>query len=190
MLLFDILSAEFPLSNANYVAGLKSIAIDGKLSITLVPHSSPRKLSGSWRKMPVYCDILASHCPPQNVLDKCYHGNNAGCPSLRGKVERMIAGPPKLWLCGHIHEGRGSEGVSFGHSSRETLVVNAANANSGRANSIRYGPVVIDVHHHNDTMTIVQGDGIINDNVMERIEDEEEHEVESEFKEESLVVAS
>lgn len=63
---------------------------------------------------------------------------------------------------GHIHEGRGSEKVSFGLSSRETLVVNAANANSGRANSIRHGPVVIDFHQ-DENMTIIQGDGIIND---------------------------
>ncbi len=107
-------------------------------------------------------DILASHSPPHKILDKCYHGENAGCASLRGKVERMMAGPPRLWVCGHIHEGRGSEKVSFGLSTRETLVVNAANANSGRANSIRHGPVVIDFHQ-DENMTIIQGDGIIND---------------------------
>lgn len=173
----DPFSASFPLSNANYVCGLKSIAIDGKLSITLVPFSSPRKLSGSWRKMPVYCDILASHSPPHKVLDKCYHGTHAGCTSLRGKVERMMAGPPKLWLCGHIHEGRGKETVSFGQSSRETLVVNTANANSGRAHSIKYGPVVLD-YHSNETITVVQGDGIIDaeeemDVVVEDVVEEE-----------------
>jgi Icc-related predicted phosphoesterase len=167
----DPFSTSFPQSNANYVAGLKSIAIDGKISITLVPFSSPRKLSGSWRRMPVYCDILASHSPPHKVLDKCYHGENAGCPSLRGKVERMMAGKPKLWLCGHIHEGRGSENVSFGLSSRETLVVNAANANSGRANSIKHGPVVIDFHPDED-MTIIQGDGIIDENSSNKMNEE------------------
>ena len=178
----DPFSASFPLSNANYVSGLKSIAIDGKLSITLVPFSSPRKLSGSWRKMPVYCDILASHSPPHKVLDKCYHGSNAGCPSLRGKVERMMAGPPKLWLCGHIHEGRGKEHVSFGKSSRETLVVNTANANSGRAHSIKYGPVVLD-YHANETITVVQGDGIIDTDEMDGFKEEA-------VKEEAVLVSS
>ena len=81
---------------------------------------------------------------------------------MRNKVERMIAGPPKLWLCGHIHEGRGMEEVAFGLSPRQTLVVNAANANTGRATSIRYGPIVLDLHK-NETMSIIQGDGVICD---------------------------
>ena len=67
--------------------------------------------------------------------------------------------------------------VAFGLSSRETLVVNAANANTGRATSIRYGPIVIDLHQ-NETMTIVQGDGII------------DKKTESEVKEEPTLVAS
>jgi Icc-related predicted phosphoesterase len=158
----DPFKVDFPQSNANFVSMPKSIAIDGKLTMTLVPYSSPRKLSSSWRKMPMYCDILASHSPPHRILDKCYNGANAGCASLRGKVERMIAGPPKLWLCGHIHEGRGMEEVAFGISPRETVVINAANANTGRATNIRYGPIVIDVHE-NEEMTIVQGDGIIDE---------------------------
>jgi Icc-related predicted phosphoesterase len=180
----DPFSANFNLSNANYVAGLKSIAIDGKISITLVPYSSPRKLSGSWRRMPVYCDILATHSPPHKVLDKCYHGTNAGCQSLRNKVERMVAGPPKLWLCGHIHEGRGQETVSFGHSTRETVVVNAANANSGRAKYIKYGPVVLDFHK-NETMTILQGNGIIDSKINE--EEKEEEKVQDEMEDYVLV---
>ena len=157
----DPFGADFPESNANYVSGLKSIAIDGKLTMTLVAYSSPRKLSGSWRKMPVYCDILASHSPPHKIRDTTYHGANAGCIALRNKVERMIAGPPKLWLCGHIHEGRGKEEVALGISQRETMIVNAANANSGRASSIEYGPLVLDFHKEDQSVTIVEGQGII-----------------------------
>ena len=109
----------------------------------------------------MYSDIIASHSPPRGVLDKCYNGANAGCASLRGKVERMIAGPPNLWLCGHIHEGRGSEMVSFGSiSPRETLCVNAANANSGRANRIAYGPVVMEIDEEGNP-TLLQGDKIV-----------------------------
>ncbi len=108
--------------------------------------------------------VFFSHSPPKGILDKCYNGANAGCASLKGKVERMIAGPPSLWLCGHIHEGRGKEEAVFGLSSRKTLVVNAANANSGRANSIEYGPIVLDIHQ-NETMSLLQGDGIIDEEV-------------------------
>ena len=72
----------------------------------------------------------------------------------------MIAGPPYLWLCGHIHEGRGAESVSFGVSPRETLVINAANANSGRATHIASGPIVVDIDE-NGNLNFVEGEGII-----------------------------
>ena len=157
----DPFSCRFPKSNANFFSRPKSIAIDGKLTMTLVPYSSPRSLSSSWRKLPMYCDLLASHSPPHKILDKCYNGANAGCASLRGKVERMIAGPPKLWVCGHIHEGRGAKSVQFGMTIKETLVVNASNANPGRATCIKYGPVVVDVDQTgNDEITLLQGEAI------------------------------
>lgn len=155
----DPFSVQFPLSGANFFSKPKSIAIDGKITITLVPYSSPRNLSSSWRNLPMFCDILASHSPPHRVLDKCHNGVNAGCSSLRAKVERMIAGPPHLWLCGHIHEGRGAEKLAFGLSSRETMVVNVSNANDGRATHIQYDPVVLDI----DTVgnvNVVQGERI------------------------------
>ena len=57
----DPFSCKFPLSDANFFSRPKSIAIDGKLTITLVPYCSPRNLSSSWRKLPMFCDILASH---------------------------------------------------------------------------------------------------------------------------------
>mmetsp|Transcript_12701 Transcript_12701/g.23811 ORF Transcript_12701/g.23811 Transcript_12701/m.23811 type:complete len:624 (+) Transcript_12701:83-1954(+) len=155
----DPFSVPFPQSGANYFCKPKSIAIDGKITIILVPYSSPRNLSSSWRNLPMFCDILASHSPPHRILDKCYNGANAGCSSLRGKVERMIAGPPHLWLCGHIHEGRGVENVAFGLTSRETMVVNVSNANDGRATRIQYDPVVLDIDT-NGNINVVQGQGI------------------------------
>jgi hypothetical protein len=90
----DPFSVQFPLSGANFFSRPKSIAIDGRLSMTLVPYTSARNLSSSWRKLPMFCDVLISHSPPKGILDKCYNGASAGCQSLRGKVERMIAGPP------------------------------------------------------------------------------------------------
>jgi Icc-related predicted phosphoesterase len=155
----DPFSVQFPLSGANYFSKPKSIAIDGKITVTLVPYTSPRNLSSSWRNLPMFCDILASHSPPHRVLDKCYNGVNAGCSSLRTKVERMVAGPPHLWLCGHIHEGRGAEKVAFGLSSRETMVVNVSNANDGRATHIQYDPVVLDIDT-NGNINVVQGERI------------------------------
>lgn len=156
----DPFSVDFPVSGANYFSRPKGISLDGKLVLTLVPYCSPRNLASSWRNMPMFCDVLASHSPPNKILDKCYNGANAGCASLRSKVERMIAGPPHLWLCGHIHEGRGSEKVTFGLSPRETLVVNAANANTGMASFIKYGPVVVDIESDGN-ITMVEGEMIM-----------------------------
>lgn len=58
---------------------------------------------------------------------------------------------------GHIHEGRGAVRTTFGtknnnnnNQQRETLVINAANANPGRAEQIVYGPVVVDISSNND----------------------------------------
>jgi len=156
----DPFSVHFPLSGANFFSRPKSIAIDGKFTMTLVPYTSARNLSSSWRKLPMFCDVIASHSPPKGILDKCYNGANAGCQSLRSKVERMIAGPPHLWLCGHIHEARGSQKVAFGLSPRETLVINAANADAGRATRIDAGPVVLDIDADGN-INMIEGEGII-----------------------------
>lgn len=72
----------------------------------------------------------------------------------------MIAGPPFLWLCGHIHEGRGSEKRSFGFSPRETTIINAANADMGRATRIQNGPVVVDIDS-NGNINVIEGSGIL-----------------------------
>ena len=156
----DPFSVDFTSSNAQYYAGPKSITIDGQFVLTVVPYTSARVLSGSWRKLPLQYDILASHVPPYNILDRCQSGQHAGCNALRSKVERMIAGAPRLWLCGHIHEGRGSMNMKFGISSRDTLIINASNANSGRANRIVHGPTVVDLDIHGN-VNIVHVDDVV-----------------------------
>ena len=50
--------------------------------------------------------------------------------------------------------------MSFGVSPRETLVINAANANSGRATHIASGPIVVDIDE-NGNLNFVEGEGII-----------------------------
>jgi len=155
----DPFKVEFPISNAMFYTKPKTLSIDdGKYNLCLIPYVGTRALSTSWRKLPLLLrtDVLATHVPPHGILDACYHGGHVGCKGLRNKVERMIAGPPRLWLCGHIHEGRGVSKEQFGISPRETLVVNAANANSGRAAFIEHGPVVVDVHGLDETVEIVQ----------------------------------
>ena len=71
-----------------------------------------------------------------------------------------VAPVPIRRLCGHIHESRGTIRHSFGQHNndnkgsithhqyhdggdRETLVVNAANANCGIAKRLNHGPAVL-----------------------------------------------
>ena len=44
-------------------------------------------------------------------------GDLGGCSALRSSVEAAEA-KPRLWLCGHIHEGRGAARVRFGERLR------------------------------------------------------------------------
>ena len=138
------------------------------------------------------CDVLISHEPPQGVLDLTYGGVRAGSDSLRRAVETSDT-KPRLWLCGHIHEGRGAARESFVSkavnarvtttgrgrvrkktSSKEeetkreddggttsttttpasTLVVNAANANFGKANRLVAGSVLVDVYREDNNVVV------------------------------------
>lgn len=103
-------------------------------------------------------DVLATHIPPKAILDRCESGALAGCSYLRSSVEKMPGHPPKLWLCGHIHESRGHKYVRFGPSGTpETLVVNAANANPGIACALIHGPVVTDLCEESES----EGSGLV-----------------------------
>jgi hypothetical protein len=69
----------------------------------------------------------------------------------------MPLGPPSLWLVGHIHEGRGVARRQFGrHKDNETLVINAANANPGRATHLTHGPVVVRLEKGTSDVTILE----------------------------------
>lgn len=146
----DPYTAQFPLSNAAYITKPTTFEFGDKV-MACVPYghggfSSKYKRSTS-SLLPSTCDILATHEPPKNILDRCLSGEKAGSSSLRTAVENMKGLPPKLWVCGHIHESRGAVRTTFGtkRDTRETLIVNASNANPGRANHLVYGPVVVDV---------------------------------------------
>lgn len=58
------------------------------------------------------CDVLITHGPPKNILDRCPNGN-VGCEAL---AKRVFEVKPKLHCFGHIHSGYGyhsEEGIKF-----------------------------------------------------------------------------
>mmetsp|Transcript_46493 Transcript_46493/g.140862 ORF Transcript_46493/g.140862 Transcript_46493/m.140862 type:complete len:878 (-) Transcript_46493:1543-4176(-) len=137
----DPIDASFPISGAAFVKDPTKLCIN-ELTFFLVPYLNHRRI-----KIPAGADVLATHVPPKAVLDRCISGELAGSSALRSGVEKMPGRPPLLWACGHIHEGRGSRYVRFGSGPdfHETLVLNAANANPGRATELVNGPVILEL---------------------------------------------
>ena len=95
------------------------------------------------------CDVFVTHEPPKNVLDLTYHGFRVGSPYLRGMVEHAES-KPRLWCCGHINESRGVVIRHFTNDGseedgEETVVLNASNSNTGRANRLVAGAVVVEI---------------------------------------------
>ena len=135
----DVPQAVFPQSKAKYVVRPTVVDVRG-LKIGIVPFSR-----GRLREPLPPCDVFVTHVPPRGVLDKCYNGDRAGSRFLRDAVVTTLL-KPRVWLCGHIHEGFGHESVRFGSGHIDsTLVVNGANANAGRANRLVRGAVVLDI---------------------------------------------
>lgn len=136
----DCRAYDFALSGATYITQAKGQEIAG-YKFAFIPY-----LSGGLRRkssLPKSCDVLVSHVPPYRILDRCLTGKNAGSKTLLKGAQGMTAGPPFLWLCGHIHEARGVVRNTVFCLNQDTTVINAANANSGIASRLDYGPVVL-----------------------------------------------
>jgi Icc-related predicted phosphoesterase len=82
---------------------------------------SPEGLKAKWKEIPDNTDILITHGPPKDVLDKCITGINAGCEFLREEVLNRVK--PKYHIFGHIHETYGIEKID------DTTFINASNVN-------------------------------------------------------------
>ena len=145
----DPFQLSFPQSGALYVTEPTTIELTRSLTLGVVPYGSSRILSAS-KSLPKKCDIMASHVPPLKTLDRTLTGKSAGSGFLN-KVVAPMKPQPKLWLCGHIHEGRGVAGRG------PTTVINAANANRGKATHLDHGAVVVRVAK-DDPVLVVQMD--------------------------------
>lgn len=58
------------------------------------------KLLKKWQLIPSNIDILITHCPAYNTLDKLEDGELVGCKLLRKELNRI---QPKYHIFGHIH---------------------------------------------------------------------------------------
>ncbi|KAF9223471.1 Metallo-dependent phosphatase [Gyrodon lividus] len=118
-------------------------------------------------------DILLTHGPPRNVLDRAIGNRHVGCPALLSHISKM-QNPPLLHCFGHIHEARGAlvhvwdsrpvpveetggeplieeaggESGLSAHDIKETLMVNAANMplkGAGVCGGPGHQPVIVDI---------------------------------------------
>ena len=71
---------------------------------------APEEAVGIWDKIPLDTDIVVAHTPAKYHLDESPVFGSIGCPHLREALWRVR---PKLFVCGHIHEGRGAEAVTW-----------------------------------------------------------------------------
>jgi Icc-related predicted phosphoesterase len=150
----DPKSMAFLNSGATYITQPSSMDIAG-FKFAFAPYQTVSK-KGSQHKafLPkTGCDVIVSHVPPYSILDCCYTGKSAGSKTLLKNVQHMNGndGPPILWLCGHIHEGRGiAKDVLLCIKTSKMpdsgmTIVNAACANLGHARYLEYGPVLLEL---------------------------------------------
>ena len=59
-----------------------------------------------YARIPPDTEILLTHTPPYDVLDKTRRGKNAGCDVLAARLEQLHA--CRLHVFGHIHEAHGA----------------------------------------------------------------------------------
>jgi Icc-related predicted phosphoesterase len=62
------------------------------------------ELKAKWDLIPNDTDVLITHGPALNFLDRVDDGTNVGCRDLLEAIWRV---KPKVHVCGHIHEGYG-----------------------------------------------------------------------------------
>lgn len=70
-----------------------------------------------WDLIPLDTDILITHGPIFQTLDRTLDGQQVGCKDLFNKVQEI---KPKVHICGHIHESYGTvnkDGTQFINAS-------------------------------------------------------------------------
>lgn len=74
-------------------------------------------LRQKWSWVPNNTDVLITHGPPFQILDKCPDRRRVGCQDLLNKVQQV---KPKVHVFGHIHHSYGIEridGITYTNAS-------------------------------------------------------------------------
>ncbi|CAG9994065.1 unnamed protein product [Clonostachys byssicola] len=68
-----------------------------------------------WDDIPLDADVVVTHTPSRTHCDETDERRATGCEALRRALWRVR---PRLAVCGHIHDGRGAERVTWDLTSR------------------------------------------------------------------------
>jgi len=100
-----------------------------------------------WNLIESNTDIIITHGPPCNFgdLDMCASGQRVGCSDLEKKILEI---QPKLFVCGHIHEGYGyvnKKFKSFHNKDVESnlLLVNASVLDENY--KVSHNPIIVEL---------------------------------------------
>jgi len=66
--------------------------------------SPPDMMRAKWDLIPERTDILITHTPPLDVLDRNRHGRACGCPDLGWRLTDLH---PRIHCFGHVHASGG-----------------------------------------------------------------------------------
>lgn len=80
-------------------------------------NSTSSEIVKIWDRIPTNTDVVISHSPPYDILDKSRSGLKLGCIDLFHKIKEVS---PLIHSFGHVHESRGFQ------QEKETLFINAA----------------------------------------------------------------
>ena len=84
----------FPLSESIFVVELTTIKLhNDTFSLSLIPYCSDRDIA---LMSLVECDIVASHVPPRNILDRCNSGSRAGSLTLHLNCSKRFEVAPTI----------------------------------------------------------------------------------------------
>lgn len=75
-----------------------------------------------WDQIDLDTDVLITHGPPMDILDKSENGEHCGCQDLYDVVDRI---DPSYHIFGHIHEGYGLR-AHVNPQIRKTTYLNAS----------------------------------------------------------------
>lgn len=102
----------------------RSLLFDGINPKCVAYCGTEGELDGFYKKIPDDTDVIISHGPMMQTLDRCENGN-VGSWALRTAVDRV---KPILLITAHIHEEGGNQ-VVYKHCGPNTLCVNGSYVN-------------------------------------------------------------